>query len=92
MILPVALHRREIWSSPEGDDVDWRREVFDSRMLGRILGRKRRETTEGWKELYKEQYHNLYSTPNTIRINKSRRMRWADNITDTGQLRIALKF
>jgi hypothetical protein len=61
-------------------------------MLRRILGRKRKEKTEGWKELYKEQYHILYSSSNIIRIIKSRRVQWADNVADMGQPRIALKF
>jgi hypothetical protein len=32
-----------------------------------------------WK-LHNEELHNLYSSPNIIRIIKSRRMRWAGNV------------
>jgi hypothetical protein len=30
----------------------------------------------GWKKLYNEELHNLYSSPNIITMIKSRRMRW----------------
>jgi hypothetical protein len=31
----------------------------------------------GWRKLHNEKLHNLYTSPNIIRIIKSRRMRWA---------------
>jgi hypothetical protein len=36
--------------------------------------------TGGWRKLYKEELHNLYSSPSIIRIIKSRRMRWAEHV------------
>jgi hypothetical protein len=38
------------------------------------------EVTGGWRKLYNEELHNLYSSPNTIRMIKSRRMRWAGHV------------
>jgi hypothetical protein len=35
--------------------------------LGRILGPKRDEVTEGWRKLHNEELHNLYSSPIIIR-------------------------
>jgi hypothetical protein len=51
--------------------------VFENRVLRRIFGLKRDEVTGGWRKLHNEELHNLYSPPNTIRIIKLRRMRWA---------------
>jgi hypothetical protein len=45
--------------------------VFENMML-RILGPKRDEVTGGWRKLYNEELHNLYSLPNIIRTMKSR--------------------
>jgi hypothetical protein len=49
--------------------------VFENRVLRRIFGPKRNEVTGEWKKLHNEELHNLYSSPNTIRQIKSRRMR-----------------
>jgi hypothetical protein len=51
--------------------------VFKNRALRRIFGPKRDEVTEGWGKLHNEELHDLYSSPGTIRIIQSRRMRWA---------------
>jgi hypothetical protein len=42
-----------------------------------VCGPKRDEITGGWRKLHNEELRNLYSSPNIIRIIKSRRMRWA---------------
>jgi hypothetical protein len=54
--------------------------VFGNRLLRRILGPKRDEVTGGWRKLHNEELHNLYSSPNIIRMIKSRRMRWAGHV------------
>jgi hypothetical protein len=36
--------------------------------------------TGGWRKLYNEEFHNLYSSPSIIRIIKSRRIRWAGHV------------
>jgi hypothetical protein len=51
--------------------------VFKNRVLKRILGPKRDEVTGGWTKLHNEELRDLYSSPSTIRIIKSRRMRRA---------------
>jgi hypothetical protein len=48
--------------------------VFENRVLRRTFGPKRDEVTGGWRKLHNEELHNLYPSPSTIRINKSRRM------------------
>jgi hypothetical protein len=61
--------------------------VFENRMLGRIFGPKRDEVTGGWRRLHNEELRNLYSSPNIIRIIKSKRMRWAGNVARMGEKR-----
>jgi hypothetical protein len=51
--------------------------VFENRVLRRIFGLMRDEVTGGWRKLNNEELHDLYSSPNIIRIMKMRRMRWA---------------
>jgi hypothetical protein len=50
--------------------------VFENRVLRRIFGLKRNEVMGGWRKLHNEKLHNLYSSPNIIRMIKSRRLRW----------------
>jgi hypothetical protein len=49
--------------------------MFENRVLRRIFGPKRNEVTGGWRKLHNEELHNLYSSPNIIRMIKLRRMR-----------------
>jgi hypothetical protein len=49
----------------------------ENRVLRRILGPERDEVTGDWRKLHSEELHNLYSSPNIIRMIKSRRMKWA---------------
>jgi hypothetical protein len=45
--------------------------VFN-RVLRRIFGLKRDEVTVGWRKLHNEEFCNLYSSPNIIRMMKPR--------------------
>jgi hypothetical protein len=58
--------------------------VLENRVLRRIFRPKRDEVTGGWRKLYNEELHNLYSSPSIIRVIKSRRMRWAGHVTRMG--------
>ena len=55
--------------------------VFKNRVLRRIYEPKRDEVTVGWRKLHNEELNDLYSSPSIIRVMKSRRMRWAGNVT-----------
>jgi hypothetical protein len=49
-------------------------------MLRRIFGSKRDEVTGDRRKFHNDELHNLYSSPNIIRMIKSRRMRWACHV------------
>jgi hypothetical protein len=49
-------------------------------MLSRLFGPKRDEVTGGWRKLHDEKLHGLYSSPNIIRLIKSRRIRSAGHV------------
>jgi hypothetical protein len=53
--------------------------VFEKTMLRTIFGPKRDEVIGGWRKLDNEELHNLYSSPNIIRITKSW-MRWRGHV------------
>jgi hypothetical protein len=59
--------------------------VFEVRILSRIFGPKRDEVKGDGRKLHDEELHNMYSSPNLIRMIKSRRMRWAGHVTQIGR-------
>jgi hypothetical protein len=59
--------------------------VFENRVLRRIFGPKRDEATEEWRRLHNEELNDLYSSPNIIRVIKSRRMGWAGHVARMGK-------
>jgi hypothetical protein len=48
--------------------------VFENRVLRRIFGPKRDEVTGEWRKHRNEELHDLYCSPNIVRVIKSRRM------------------
>jgi hypothetical protein len=49
--------------------------MFENRVLRTIFGPKKDEVTGDWRKLHNDELHKLYSSPNLIRMIKSRRMR-----------------
>jgi hypothetical protein len=49
--------------------------VCENRVLRNISGGKRDEVRGEWRRLHKEKLYALYSSPSTIRVIKSRRIR-----------------
>jgi len=54
--------------------------MLENRMLRRIFGPKRDEGSMEWIKLYKEELNDLYSSPNVVRVVKSRNMRWSGRV------------
>jgi hypothetical protein len=61
--------------------------VFENGVLRRLLRPKGDEVTGGWRQLHNEELRDLYSSPNNIRIIKSRRMRLAGHVARMGEKR-----
>ena len=59
--------------------------VFENMVLRRVFGPKRDEVTGEWIKLHKEEFSDLYSLPNIVRVVKSRRMRWAGHVALMGE-------
>jgi hypothetical protein len=55
-------------------------------VLRKIFAPKREEDGS-WRELHSDELHNLYSSPNIVRMMKSRRMRWARHVARMGERR-----
>jgi hypothetical protein len=64
---------------------------FENKVLRKILGPKREEVTGEWRRLHNKELYALYSSPNIIRVIKSRRLRWAGHVVRTGGRRGAYR-
>ena len=54
--------------------------VLENRVLRRIFGPKGDGVTGEWRKLHNAELNDLYSSPNIVRVIKSRRMRWAGHV------------
>jgi hypothetical protein len=83
VILPVVLYGCETWLMTLREE--HRLRVFENRALRRIFGPKRDEVTGEWRKLHEEELNNLYSLPNSVRVIKLKRMRWAAHVAHMGE-------
>ena len=82
IILPVVLYGCETWSLAMTEERRLR--VIENRVLRRIFGLERDEVTGEWRKLHNEELNDLYSSPNNVRVIKSR-MRWASHVARMGK-------
>jgi len=66
--------------------------VFENMVLRRIFGPRRDEVTGEWRRLHNKEINDLYSSPNIVRVIKSRRMRWAGHVARIGEERGVYRF
>ena len=85
IILPVVLYGCETWSLTLREERKLR--VFENMVLRKIFGPRRDEVTGEWRRLYNEELNDFYSSPNIVRVIKSRRMRWAGHVARMGEER-----
>jgi hypothetical protein len=79
------MYGRETWSLTLREERRLR--VFENRALRKIFGPKRAEVTGEWRKVHNEELNDLFSSP-SIRVSKSRRIRWARHVAHMGARRV----
>ena len=79
-----CLYGCETWSLTLREERRLR--VFE-KVLRRIFGPRRDEVMGGWRRLHNEELNDLYTSPNIVRVIKSRRMRWVGHVARMGEER-----
>jgi len=67
-----------------GRSQERRLRAYESGVLRRIFGPKGDEVTREWRKLHNGELNDLYSSPNIVRVIKSRRMRWVGHVARIG--------
>ena len=76
--LSFVLYGCETWSFTLREECRLR--DFENRVLRRIFGPKRDEVTGELRIIHKKELYALCSSPDIIRVTKSRRLRWAAHV------------
>jgi hypothetical protein len=86
--IKIKIHRREISYGSDSWSLTFREvhrlKVFENRVL-KTFEPKREGILRGWRKVRNEEILNLYSSPNILRMIKSRRMRWTEHVEHMGQ-------
>ena len=83
IILALVLYFCETWSLTLREEQGLR--VFENRVLRRIFGPKRDEVAGEWRKLLNVKLNDLYCSPNTIWVIKSRRMCLVGHVACMGE-------
>ena len=78
IILPIVLYGSETWSLTLR--VERKLRLFENMVLRRIFGPRKDEVTGELRRLHNVELNDLYSSPNIVRVIKSRKMRWAGHV------------
>ena len=65
--------------------------MFENKVLRRICGPWRDEVTGDWRRMHNEELNDLSSSPNIVRVIKSRRMGWAGHVARMGEERVVYR-
>jgi hypothetical protein len=77
-----VLYLCETWSLALREE--YRLRVYENRVLRKIF-RTKREEDGTWRILHNDELHILYSSPNIVKVIKSRRMGWAGHVARIGE-------
>ena len=65
----MVLYGCETWSLTLREKRRLR--VFENKVVRKVFGPKRDEVTGEWRKLHNEEFNDLYSLPNIVRVVKS---------------------
>ena len=80
MVLPVVLYGCDTRPVMLREEHGLR--VCEKQVLEKIWEPKRKDVTGNWRRLYYEELHDLYSSPNIIRVLKSRKIGLAVHVAE----------
>jgi hypothetical protein len=87
--LPVVFYGCGTWSFTLREE--HRSRVSENRVRRRVFGAEREKVAGGWRRLHNEKLHNLYASPNIVRVIKSRKTKWAGHVALMGVVRNVYK-
>ena len=82
----ICIESCEAWTHALREEL--RLKVFENMTRRRIFGPKR-DANGNRRRLHSEELHNLYRSPNIVRVIKSKRLRWSGHVAIMKEVRSA---